>query len=129
MGGIRMETYCYGYTCATGIPSATGCTTCPYDCLTCSSATVCLTCDSAAFRALDSATSRCLPLPGYFDNGVTLCVSCPSQCSLCSSLTVCSACVSPYFLNTTSSFCETCPYDCLTCGTDEIGRASCRERV
>ena len=97
------------------------CETCPYDCLTCGTDGVCLTCDSVNhFRELNSSSSRCVPIAGYFDNGVPVCESCPNVCSACSSLTVCSACVSPYFLNTTSSFCETCPYDCLTCGTDGV---------
>ena len=60
-----------------------------------------------------------------------MCVQCALTCSACNSTTICTACKTGYFLsfnnscnqncelrqfiNITSSLCQMCPYDCLTC--------------
>jgi len=111
------------------------CQPCPYDCLTCDIYSNCLSCDQDKDnRKLFSATGRCLPLPGYYDNGTTTCFKCPITCSMCKNSSVCSACIQFYYLSIRStcenicqkgtiititgdkvSSCTKCPYDCSYC--------------
>jgi len=42
------------------------CQSCPYDCYTCDSKNSCLTCSAGDFRKLNSVTSRCVPMIGYY---------------------------------------------------------------
>ena len=43
------------------------CKNCPYDCYTCDISGNCLTCNNVAdFRYLNTSSSRCVPLSGYF---------------------------------------------------------------
>ncbi len=76
----------------------------------------CLTCSNTSdFRYMDNATMRCLPLPGYYDNGVSQAVACnPANCLTCTSNTVCLTCSTGKFL-TASNTCISCIADCLNC--------------
>lgn len=95
------------------------CIACPtYDCYTCGMNNKCLTCnDTVDFRYMDNATMRCLPLPGYYDNGASLAVACnPANCLTCTSPTVCVTCVTGQFL-TVSKTCISCIANCINCTT------------
>jgi proprotein convertase subtilisin/kexin type 5 len=91
---------------------------------------LCLTCDSADNRIFDSATSRCVPQDGFFDNLTQVSLPCPAGCTICSSLTHCTACAPGWFLianqcssncpvrfiaDPASLICEPCPYECYSC--------------
>jgi proprotein convertase subtilisin/kexin type 5 len=108
------------------------CRPCPYDCLTCDSAGLCLTCASSDFRVFNNDTSRCAPMLGYYDIKQTICSACPVGCATCQSLTLCISCLTNYYLNNLDKLCSSscpqrtyanpstltcisCPYDCLTC--------------
>ena len=84
--------------------------------------------------------SRCLPIPGYYDNKTEICVICPNGCSLCQSHKYCYTCLPGYYINpqflcgvecpfrsyldSSTSTCLSCPYDCYTC-TFEGSCTSC----
>ena len=112
------------------------CQSCPYDCLECDNTGNCISCsNSSDFRALNLFTFRCTPLPGYFDAGVTVSVQCPGGCASCLNMTICSSCTADYYFradrlcyttclarffpNSSSQFCELCPFDCFIC--DQAG--------
>jgi proprotein convertase subtilisin/kexin type 5 len=83
---------------------------------------------------MDSKTSRCIPIVGYFDNSFQTAAKCPLSCKACRSLTYCNACADGFFMFKDNlcyatcptryyfdSFglnCQLCPYDCLTCDKD-----------
>ena len=124
----------------------TRCEACPYDCYTCDQNSNCLSCNSTQdFRSLDQLTSRCVPLPGYFDDSVSVvCGQCASGCSVCSNGTFCtscfvdfylrgdqlcySTCLAYFFANRNSLTCDPCPYDCYTC-TSTGNCLSCNDTV
>lgn len=75
-------------------PSLT-CQICFYDCYQCSDGTVCSSCNETLdFRAFNNATSRCDPLEGYYDTGVTQAQPCNISCLTCngSSASHCLSC-------------------------------------
>lgn len=95
------------------------CTACPTtDCYTCGMNGKCLTCnDTADFRYMDNATMRCLPLPGYYNTGVSQAVPCnPANCLTCTSNVNCLTCVTGKFLTTTKT-CISCIANCNNCTT------------
>jgi len=114
------------------------CQPCPYDCLTCDKYSNCLTCDpNNDHRKLFDVTSRCLPLPGYYDNGTSTSSKCPATCSNCRNSSICSGCIQGYYLSIRStcesicqqgsivlltgnkvSACTKCPYDCSYCSVE-----------
>ena len=133
---LRGDNFCY----TTCLPyffanrSSLTCDPCPYDCYTCSSSGNCLSCnDTTDFRQLNSNSSRCVPMNGYFENLTTICPQCPSVCSSCLSLTLCTYCALGNFLRNDSMcyptcqprhygdnltlICLSCPYDCYTCNS------------
>lgn len=107
------------------------CQPCPYDCLTCNYKGLCLSCSTTDFRILSTVTSRCVPIPTYFDNKTSVCAPCATGCNLCVSETYCINCLSGFFLNgnfsclancpinfykdLTISSCLPCPFDCSSC--------------
>lgn len=113
------------------------CQKCSYDCYTCDNNSTCLTCDSHTDRRqIDSNSSRCIPLKGYYDNGSTVSAACPSVCTACLSPSHCTECNYHYYLGRDNMClykcstpllakgqqrptCSNCPYDCMTC--DEYG--------
>ncbi len=96
---------CYSTVCGVGfyrIPSPEQCIACLYDCATCGDGTSCLTCDATVdLRALDLGTSRCLPLPGYYDDGTSnnsIAQLCSSPCQTCDVLaTYCTSCITDIY--------------------------------
>lgn len=88
-----------------------------YDCSQCSGTlTDCTVCDAADFRVLNASTSRCDPMPGYFDDGGNnaLAQQCNNNCSRCVGITTdCTDCVSGYFL--LSKVCYPCITSCSVC--------------
>ena len=110
---IRMRVLCVGYSqvCPySPLDSATNkCITCRYDCLTCISTTACLSCNPSTYRQLDSKTSTCQPIQGYYDSGTAISIKCPQGCYLCQSSTYCSSCYSGYTLvvNSSNQLCKT----------------------
>jgi len=111
------------------------CQPCPYDCFTCDKYSNCLSCDQKNdHRKLFDVTGRCLPLPGYYDNGTSATLKCPMTCSMCKDSSICSACIQGYYLSVRSTCesicqkgsvtlitgnriatCTKCPYDCSYC--------------
>ena len=76
---------------------------CPTTCATCTSDTVCQSCQSG--YGLQS--NNCATCPsGTYLNGQT-CTACPTTCDICSSDTVCQNCKSGYGLQ--NNLCDTCP--------------------
>jgi hypothetical protein len=97
------------------------CLPCPYDCYTCNAAQVCISCHAETdFR--EYSNYRCVPLPGYYESGVTAAAACPTGCSSCYSATYCTACVAGYQLNNNAecllkhvSAAAGCPQNCAAC--------------
>jgi len=123
------------------VPTKT-CKSCLFDCYTCKNSQACLSCNQTTdFRILNANTSRCVPLPGYYDNSTTVSVQCPVVCNECSSAKVCSACSNSNYLRfdnycyarcLTGTFadnfarkCLSCPSKCLSC----LSAAVCTECV
>lgn len=95
------------------------CIACPtYDCYICGMDNKCLTCnDTSDFRYMDNTTMRCLPLPGYYDNGFTQALPCnPTNCLTCTSTTFCLTCAIGKFLTGTNT-CINCIANCSNCTT------------
>jgi cysteine-rich repeat protein len=94
------------------------CDACPtYDCYYCGVNGKCTDCSATVdFRVMDSATMRCLPLPGYYDNGVSQAVPCvAANCLTCTTSTKCLSCYTGKYLSGTS--CLTCMANCANCTT------------
>jgi len=124
------------YTCESSCPAGTflhtstsTCITCSPRCLSCTSATSCLVCNSSFVLFQGYCLSSC-PTSYAPSNGT--CIKCPSSCRTCLTITHCiscqlglilvnGSCVSPpnnctngYFLNSQST-CQQCFPSCLTC--------------
>ena len=111
--------------------SGDSCLACPYDCFLCDSAGSCTSCNATTdFRQLSAG--RCIPLPGYYDDGSsTVALHCDtSSCAECqNSSTTCTACHTGMTLSGTTCQCSpgylfngsSCVLDCsalshcLTC--------------
>jgi len=96
------------------------CDKCPtYDCYICGNNGLCTQCNSTLdFRIMNNITNRCIPLPGYYDNGVSQAVPCvASNCLTCTSATYCLSCYSGKYLKTSSHTCQNCILNCLNCTT------------
>ena len=106
------------------------CQSCSLGCYTCGQKGICLSCNNQTdFRQLDNVNLRCVPLVGYFDNGTNVCVKCPQGCYSCTSSQFCTACLQDNFLTANhlcsascpsktyidsyTSTCQSCPYDCV----------------
>ena len=120
----------------------TVCVLCPFECVSCSSASVCSSCQSGFYlRADNFCYSTCLD--GFFYNNETnTCYNCSLNCTLCFSPSFCMACSAFYYLtpnnscvdstacpiryypNNDTNICELCLYDCLTCA-DNVTCSSC----
>ena len=97
------------------------CDICPtYDCYYCGVYGKCTQCSAIVdFRYMDNATMRCLPLSGYYDNGVSQAVPCvATNCLTCTSATSCLSCYpAKYFSGTT---CLNCMTNCANCTSASI---------
>lgn len=63
---------------------------------------------------MNNATMRCVPLPGYYDNGVSQAVPCDAtKCLTCTSATSCLTCYTGIYSSGTS--CLACMTNCLNC--------------
>jgi len=110
----------------------------------CSQSGLCTSCSSDDHRVIDVSTSRCIAMPGFFDNQTKIGVPCPVNCRTCKSSTLCISCTNATFLdlnglcsetcgpryysNTGLSICQSCPYDCYTC--DGLGSCtSCNDTI
>jgi cysteine-rich repeat protein len=95
------------------------CDACPtYDCYYCSYNGSCSTCnDTLDFRYMNTATMRCLPLPGYYDAGVSQAAPClATSCLTCvTTATKCLSCYPGKFLS--GNTCITCMANCANCTT------------
>jgi cysteine-rich repeat protein len=94
------------------------CDKCPtYDCYYCGVNGKCISCnDTADFRYMDNTTMRCLPLPGYYDNGVSQAAPCAVTCLTCvTTSTKCLSCVLGKYLSVTGNLCNTCMTNCANC--------------
>jgi proprotein convertase subtilisin/kexin type 5 len=95
------------------------CLPCPYDCLTCNNNGDCLTCSTQDHRQLNTTNSRCVPLPGYYDNGVTLADNCLTNCENCTSASTCTGCLARFVLAPSGPpSCQACPFDCYRCNSN-----------
>ena len=121
------------------------CLACHYSCQACSSSSVCTSCDAASYRELSGASTLCICMSGYYDNGVVVgCFSCSISCATCSNFAVCTSCNASYNLvlsnsscvcssgyyfnvtaSTSSQLCIACHYSCATC-TDSISCTTCQ---
>ena len=85
------------------------CEPCLYDCFQCTNASVCSACDNSTdFRVMNTSTSRCLPLPGYYDDGLShiVALACNANCLTCT---------------TSSTYCLSCPPGKFLSGTTCVG--------
>jgi hypothetical protein len=97
---------------------------------------LCLTCNNTNdFRTLNSASSRCVPIAGFYESTITPAAPCPTCCATCLSNTQCTSCSAGCFLNlnlscltscpdrsyknTQNLRCSNCPLDCLTCDSSQ----------
>jgi len=93
---------------------------------------------------MDISTSRCIAMPGFFDNQTKASASCPTNCTTCKSSSLCTSCTNATFLdanglcstscgpryysNTVLLICQNCPFDCYTC--DGYGSCtSCNDTI
>jgi hypothetical protein len=92
---------------------------CPYQCYNCNS-TSCTSCNTNLTNRYLSGNS-CIPLDGYFDNGVDqIAELCQSPCENCqNSSTNCTLCVSYYYLDSNGT-CSNCPANCIACSSGSI---------
>ena len=114
--------------CSTGFydSGSQTCSSCPYSCVSCSSATTCLSCSST--RSLNNGS--CLCNAGYYEVGVSTCQPCQYSCFSCTNSSSCSTCNLTYFrtmVNVTCScisgyfdingvqICSICAATCYTC--------------
>jgi hypothetical protein len=105
------------------------CLDCPYDCYTCNSQQICMTCNATTdFRELSNY--RCVPLPGYYESNVAVAAACPTGCSSCYSASYCTACSAGYQLS--NSQCTPsqvgaagCPSGCAACDQATQACSSC----
>lgn len=99
------------------------CDPCSYQCLTCSNGSVCDTCSSLGNRYQNG--SDCLPLPGFYDNGVPDAVPCVSPCLNCQSLSTCDSCVVGYYISgTVCNLCSDLTNNCTECSVS-TGTPTC----
>lgn len=100
-----------------------------YDCESCSSNGSCTACsNSTHFRVLNTATNRCDPMIGYYDDGSnsSLCLPCDSNCKTCQlSATTCTSCANNSYLDTTLKKCFPCLNECLSCNGTNSSCLSC----
>ncbi len=119
------------------VPTKT-CKQCLYDCYTCASDKACLSCNETTdFRTFDKATSRCVPIAGYYESVVRVSAKCSiSNCRKCLSPTHCTLCAKDFVLlsnftcgvgcpngtyaDEQTSKCTACPTKCLTCSSATI---------
>ncbi len=93
---------------------------CSYTCETCDNSENCTTCNSSDFRVINTNTSQCDPINGFYDDGLNNSMSqpCNPSCVTCfGSATYCSSCVNDtyYLLNGQCDLCNSTMTDCMTC--------------
>ena len=119
---------------------------CPSNCDSCSSSTVCTTCSSSYYlRADNLCYSSCLA--GTFASSSNrTCVACPTGCVTCFSQTLCltcsssptayflrtdtlcyTSCLAGYYAETTNSICVACPTGCTTCLSQTLCLTYCKD--
>lgn len=126
MGSMSLQPE--GGVCKAGCPdayysNAGTCTVCSEPCITCSSPTACLSCDSEHVLKGTSCVRDCQP--SYFSIDDSMCMPCDSTCLSCDGplSTSCLICKNGYFLKdglcVECSSCATCNSSgyCLTCAT------------
>lgn len=120
----RPTNLCYDTSCPAGnyrVAIPVNCLPCLYDCATCVNGTTCSTCNATLdFRALDLTTQRCLPLPGYYDDGTNNPIAkiCSLPCVTCSgAATYCLTCVNDTLFpnNGVCTLCSSTMIGCITC--------------
>ena len=67
---------------------------------------------------MNNGTSRCDPMSGYYEGGVTQANQCVSPCQTCSSVSICLDCISGYFLS--SGSCISCSSNCSSCSSSSV---------
>jgi len=101
---------------------------CQYTCFTCNNPTTCTSCDSSSsFRIMNTGTSLCDPIDGYYDDGAnnSIAFPCTKPCEKCSKTpTNCTSCVNnTYYYNSIAFNCVLCKTPlkgCLTCSSSSI---------
>lgn len=110
------------------------CSTCNYNCLTCSSVAVCLTCEPAYNRINSPDPNLCPCDTGFYDDGQPQCKLCDYRCQTCINSDSCSTCHSDsyrsnqigspfcicmpgYFSSSVQNdyVCQKCMHSCVTC--------------
>lgn len=113
-----------GYVLVSG--SCTSCSSLIYGCLTCSSSTLCSTCDSTSLLVMSGGS--CVCMTGYYMDALQTCQNCTAAmmgCDTCTSSTICTSCNSTnnFVLNATTNSCVCIPtyvvlgsvcVDCMT---------------
>ncbi len=98
------------------------CQPCLYDCYECTTSTTCSVCNSTLhFRIMNNSTSRCIPLVGYYDDGLNHAVALPCNSSLClecTGPTTCTSCQPGKFK--VGSVCNSCPVNCANCTNSTV---------
>lgn len=118
-GGFTLATDGSSCTCPVRYvanPTTFLCEACPYDCYSCDTSRLCLTCNGTTdFRTLKNSTGRCVAMVGYYDANVTICPKCHSSCVVCNSSAQCTPCPVRTYRSSSTYNCEACPFDCYTC--------------
>lgn len=120
--------------------NGTLCSACVPPCLTCTTATLCLTCNnSTIFYALNSSCISGCPTAYYNSSGN--CTLCLAPCLTCTTVSSCSSCLTNFLYNnscvnasacpagtygnTTTNVCENCQAPCITCFSAMNNCTSC----
>lgn len=95
------------------------CLPCHYSCQNCTAYLTCVTCDTAAYRAL--VGSACPPIAGYYDNLTSTAVACNStftNCTTCDTIPgvlTCYTCSMGTYLDPITTLCQPCATGCADC--------------
>lgn len=112
-----------------GSNTCINCGSCSYTCDTCDNAENCTACNSSNFRQMNTNTSQCNPIDGYYDDGLnnSMAQSCDPSCITCfGSVTYCSSCANDtyyllggllilYLLGGQCYLCDSSMAGCTTC--------------
>ena len=112
------------------------CSPCESPCVTCTTATYCLSCIDGYMVSNGQCGTSCPP-GYYFDTTASACAACSSECLVCTSAIFCQLCSANHYISSTNSThnqctascpsgsfanallgaCQSCIYPCQTCSS------------